>query len=135
MRRGGGKLSSLSWKLVLFAGIFQILTLVFDQLVIQYEKKKKVHSGHGSSVRGVDLGDELFFFDKCILRTFEYFKSMRDTAYGWRKKKREPSNFFVFQKLRAQIFREIVSVSNSSISGSFVSGARLRRGCPTSSDL
>ena len=39
MRRGGGKLSSLSWKLVLFAGIFQILTLVFDQLVIQYEKK------------------------------------------------------------------------------------------------
>ena len=41
MRRGGGKLSSLSWKLVLFAGIFQILTLVFDQLVIQYEKKNR----------------------------------------------------------------------------------------------
>jgi len=41
MRRGGGKLSSLSWKLVLFAGIFQILTIVFDQVVIQYEEKNR----------------------------------------------------------------------------------------------
>ena len=41
MRRGGGKLSSLNWKFVLFAGIFQILTLIFDQLVIQYEKKNR----------------------------------------------------------------------------------------------
>ncbi len=41
MRRGGGKLSSLNWKLVLFAGVFQILTLIFDQLVIQYEEKNR----------------------------------------------------------------------------------------------
>jgi|TARA_Y100000294_G_C8543205_1_gene332058 hypothetical protein len=41
MRREGGKLSSLNWKLVLFAGIFQILTLIFDQLVIQYEEKNR----------------------------------------------------------------------------------------------
>ena len=41
MRRGGGKLSSLNWKFVLFAGIFQILTLIFDQLVIQYEEKNR----------------------------------------------------------------------------------------------
>ena len=41
MRRGKGKLSSLNWKLVLFAGIFQILTLIFDQIVIQYEEKNR----------------------------------------------------------------------------------------------
>ena len=41
MRRTGGKLSSLNWKLVLLAGIFQILTLIFDQIVIQYEEKNR----------------------------------------------------------------------------------------------
>ena len=41
MRRGDGKLSSLNWKLVLCAGIFQILTLIFDQVVIQYEEKNR----------------------------------------------------------------------------------------------
>jgi hypothetical protein len=41
MRRAGGKLSSLNWKLVLLAGIFQILTLIFDQIVIQYEEKNR----------------------------------------------------------------------------------------------
>ena len=40
MRRGQGKLSSFNWKLVLFAGIFQIITFVFDQAAIQYEEKK-----------------------------------------------------------------------------------------------
>ena len=39
MRRGKGKLSNLNWTLVFFAGIFQILTFVFDQVVIQYEEK------------------------------------------------------------------------------------------------
>ncbi len=38
MRRGKGKLSTFNWMLVLFAGIFQILTFVFDQIVIQYEE-------------------------------------------------------------------------------------------------
>ena len=41
MRRVEGKLSALNWKLVLFAGIFQILTLIFDQVVIQYEEKNR----------------------------------------------------------------------------------------------
>ena len=41
MRREGGKLSSFNWKLVLMAGIFQILTLIFDQMVIQYEEKNR----------------------------------------------------------------------------------------------
>ena len=41
MRREGGKLSSFNWKLVLMAGIFQILTLIFDQIVIQYEEKNR----------------------------------------------------------------------------------------------
>ena len=39
MRRGKGKLSTLNWILVLFAGIFQILTFIFDQIVIQYEEE------------------------------------------------------------------------------------------------
>ena len=38
MRRGKGKLTTFDWILVLFAGIFQILTFVFDQIVIQYEE-------------------------------------------------------------------------------------------------
>lgn len=38
MRRRKGKLSRFNWILVLFAGIFQILTFVFDQIVIQYEE-------------------------------------------------------------------------------------------------
>ena len=38
MRRSKGKLSTLNWTLVLLAGIFQILTFVFDQIVIQYEE-------------------------------------------------------------------------------------------------
>ncbi len=38
MRRRKGKLSRFNWILVLFAGIFQILTFVFDQMVIQYEE-------------------------------------------------------------------------------------------------
>ena len=41
MRRGQGKLSSFNWKLVLFAGIFQIITFVFDQAAIQYEEKNR----------------------------------------------------------------------------------------------
>ena len=41
MRRAEGKLSAFNWKLVLFAGIFQILTLIFDQVVIQYEEKNR----------------------------------------------------------------------------------------------
>ena len=41
MRRESGKLSSFNWKLVLMAGIFQILTLIFDQIVIQYEEKNR----------------------------------------------------------------------------------------------
>ena len=41
MRRVEGKLSASNWKLVLFAGIFQILTLIFDQVVIQYEEKNR----------------------------------------------------------------------------------------------
>ena len=41
MRRVKGKLSASNWKLVLFAGIFQILTLIFDQVVIQYEEKNR----------------------------------------------------------------------------------------------
>ena len=41
MRRSKGKLTSLNWQLVLFAGIFQILTFVFDQIVIQYEEKNR----------------------------------------------------------------------------------------------
>lgn len=39
MRRAKGKLSALNWTLVLFAGIFQILTFVLDQIVIQYEEE------------------------------------------------------------------------------------------------
>jgi len=39
MRRGKGKLSPLNWTLVLLAGIFQILTFIFDQIVIQYEEE------------------------------------------------------------------------------------------------
>ena len=38
MRRAKGKLSNLNWTLVFFAGVFQILTFVFDQIVIQYEE-------------------------------------------------------------------------------------------------
>lgn len=41
MRRESGKLSSFNWKLVLMAGVFQILTLIFDQIVIQYEEKNR----------------------------------------------------------------------------------------------
>jgi hypothetical protein len=41
MRRAEGKLSSLNWKLVLFAGIFQIISFVFDQVAIQYEEKNR----------------------------------------------------------------------------------------------
>ena len=41
MRRERGKLSSLNWKLVLMAGVFQILTLIFDQTVIQYEERNR----------------------------------------------------------------------------------------------
>ena len=41
MRRSKGKLTALNWQLVLFAGIFQILTFVFDQVVIQYEEKNR----------------------------------------------------------------------------------------------
>ena len=41
MRRGQGKLSSFNWKLVLFAGIFQIISFVFDQVAIQYEEKNR----------------------------------------------------------------------------------------------
>ena len=41
MRRSKGKLTSFNWQLVLFAGIFQILTFVFDQVVIQYEEKNR----------------------------------------------------------------------------------------------
>ena len=41
MRRGQGKLSSLNWKLVLLAGIFQIISFVFDQVAIQYEEKNR----------------------------------------------------------------------------------------------
>ncbi len=39
MRRGRGKLSPINWTLVLLAGIFQMLTLIFDQIVIQYEEE------------------------------------------------------------------------------------------------
>ena len=39
MRRGKGKLSPINWTLVLLAGIFQILTFIFDQIVIQYEEE------------------------------------------------------------------------------------------------
>lgn len=39
MRRAKGKLSNFNWTLVFFAGVFQILTFVFDQVVIQYEEK------------------------------------------------------------------------------------------------
>ena len=41
MRRSKGKLTTFNWQLVLFAGIFQILTFVFDQVVIQYEEKNR----------------------------------------------------------------------------------------------
>ena len=41
MRRSKGKLTAFNWQLVLFAGIFQILTFVFDQVVIQYEEKNR----------------------------------------------------------------------------------------------
>ena len=41
MRRAEGKLSSLNWKLVLLAGIFQIISFVFDQVAIQYEEKNR----------------------------------------------------------------------------------------------
>jgi hypothetical protein len=39
MRRAKGKLSNFNWTLVFFAGLFQIFTFVFDQVVIQYEEK------------------------------------------------------------------------------------------------
>ncbi|WP_440927815.1 hypothetical protein [Candidatus Pelagibacter sp.] len=39
MRRAKGKLSNFNWTLVFLAGVFQILTFVFDQFVIQYEEK------------------------------------------------------------------------------------------------
>ena len=38
MRRAKGKLSTFNWILVLLAGIFQITTFIFDQIVIQYEE-------------------------------------------------------------------------------------------------
>ena len=41
MRRGKGKLGKFNWRLVLFAGIFQIITFIFDQAVIQYEEKNR----------------------------------------------------------------------------------------------
>ena len=39
MRRAKGKLSAFNWTLVLFAGIFQIITFILDQIVIQYEEE------------------------------------------------------------------------------------------------
>ena len=41
MRRSKGKLSKFNWRLVLFAGVFQIITFIFDQVVIQYEEKNR----------------------------------------------------------------------------------------------
>ena len=41
MRRNKGKLNKFNWRLVLFAGIFQIITFVFDQAAIQYEEKNR----------------------------------------------------------------------------------------------
>ena len=44
MRRGSGKLSNFAWSMVLIAGIFQIVTLILDQAVIQMEEKNRVNS-------------------------------------------------------------------------------------------
>tara|TARA_B100000780_G_C21007829_1_gene403459 strand:+ start:160 stop:912 length:753 start_codon:yes stop_codon:yes gene_type:complete len=41
VRRNKGKLNKFNWRLVLFAGIFQIITFVFDQAAIQYEEKNR----------------------------------------------------------------------------------------------
>ena len=44
MRRSKGKLSKFNWQLVLLAGIFQILTFVFDQIAIQNEEKLRINN-------------------------------------------------------------------------------------------
>ncbi len=44
MRRSRGKLSKFNWQLVLLAGIFQILTFVFDQIAIQNEEKLRINN-------------------------------------------------------------------------------------------
>ena len=41
LNRSFFKLSKFNWRLVLFAGVFQIITFIFDQVVIQYEEKNR----------------------------------------------------------------------------------------------
>ena len=43
MRRGRGKLNNFAWSMVLLAGIFQIITLILDQTVIQMEEKNRIN--------------------------------------------------------------------------------------------
>ena len=43
MRRGYGKLSNFGWLMILVAGVFQIITLVLDQAVIQMEEKNRMN--------------------------------------------------------------------------------------------